>query len=181
MTSRGTPPRYGIRYSELHLTHEYILWICLAAYALHMLEEYELNWRDWARNILGLPVDWISFYIVNALVVVLGACMAMVGWRATWFTLGFPALMLINATFFHVLPTLVKRVYSPGVTTALLLFYPAACWAYYGAHADGILTTEAIVLSGLFGAALMASPIVLLKVKGRPMFRFEAVATKLNS
>lgn len=163
------------------MTHEFILWICLAAYGIHMLEEYELNWRDWARNILKLPVDWPSFYLVNSLVVVLGACCAMVGWRAPWFALGLPALMLINATFFHVAPTLAKRVYSPGVTTAVFLFYPAAGWAYYGAHADGILTTETIVLSGVFGAALMASPIVLLKIKGHPMFRYDDSAAKTEN
>jgi hypothetical protein len=160
------------------LSHEYIIWICLAAYGIHMLEEYELNWRDWATYVLKLPVDWASFYLVNALVVVLGICMAMVGWRQPWFALGLPALMLINATFFHVLPTLVKRVYSPGVSTAVLLFYPAAGWAYYGAHQDGVLTTEAIVLSFLFGAVLMASPIVLLKIKSRPMFRYNSDATR---
>ena len=53
------------------MSHEYVLWIAVAAYGLHILEEYELNWRDWAKAILGLPVDWESFYIVNALVVVL--------------------------------------------------------------------------------------------------------------
>ena len=156
------------------MNHEYIIWICLAAYGIHMLEEYELNWRDWARNVLKLPVDWNSFYIVNALVVVLGACCAMVGWRAPWFSLGLPALMLINATFFHVAPTLAKRVYSPGVTTAVLLFYPAGSWAYYGAHLDGVLTTTQIALSFIYGAALMASPIVLLKIKNRAMFQYKS-------
>jgi len=43
------------------MPHEHILWIALAAYGLHILEEYELNWRDWARNVLRLPVDWGSF------------------------------------------------------------------------------------------------------------------------
>lgn len=40
------------------MSHEYVLWIALAAYGLHILEEFELNWRDWARAVLGLPIDW---------------------------------------------------------------------------------------------------------------------------
>jgi hypothetical protein len=154
------------------VSHEYLLWIAVAAYGLHILEEFELNWRDWARVVLGLPVEWGSFYVVNALVIVLGVCCASVGWREPWFALGFPALMVINATLFHVLPVVVTRVYSPGVTTAVVLFYPAAGWVYYGAWADGALTTTAGVLSGAFGVGLMAMPVILLKVKGSRLFDY---------
>lgn len=156
------------------MSHEYRLWIALAAYSIHMLEEYELNWRDWARSVLRLPVEWGAFYVTNAVVVVLGVTFAAVGWREPWFALGLPALMLINATFFHVLPTIVTRVYSPGLATAVVLFYPVACWAYYGAWMDGVLTTPTAILSGTFGALLMATPIVLLRVKDRKMFAYGA-------
>ncbi len=154
------------------MSHEHLLWVAVAAYGIHVLEEYELNWRDWARAILHLPVEWGTFYVVNALVGLLGVCCASVGWREPWFALGLPALMLINATLFHVAPVLATRVYSPGIATAIVLFYPVAGWVYYGAWADGVLTVGAVVLSGLFGAALMASPIVLLRIKDRKMFEF---------
>lgn len=137
-----------------------------------MLEEFELNWRAWASNVLKLPVDWPSFYIVNALVVVIGICCAMVGWREPWFALSLPALMLINATFFHVLPTIVTRVYSPGVTTAIVLFYPIAIWCYWGAWKDNVLTVSNDVGSFALAAAMMASPIVLLKIKHKKMFQY---------
>jgi hypothetical protein len=156
------------------MSHEYLLWIALFSYAIHMFEEYELNWRDWARSVLGLPVDWNSFYIANGIVVVMGVCCAEVGWRAPWFGLGLPALMLINATLFHVAPTIAKRVYSPGLATALVLFYPSAGWAYYGAWADGVLTLGNGVGSVLLGAGVMATPIVLLKIKGWRTFAYGA-------
>ena len=113
------------------MTHEYLLWFATAAYALHVLEEYEYNWRDWARRVLKLPVEWHTFYIANAIVIVLGVCAAGIGWREPWFSLAFPALMLVNATFFHVLPFLWTRINSPGMFTAVLLFYPVAGWVYY--------------------------------------------------
>lgn len=160
------------------MSHEYLLWIALTAYGLHVLEEFELNWRDWACYVLKLPVDWDSFYLVNALVGVLGICCASVGWRAPWFSLGLPALMLINATLFHVLPIIRTRIYSPGVATAVLLFYPVGIWSYYGARKDGVLTTSAVVLSFVFGAALMAMPIVLLKVKGKKLFDYEQLTSQ---
>ena len=30
-------------------------WLALAAYAAHILEEYTLDWRSWARAVVGLP------------------------------------------------------------------------------------------------------------------------------
>jgi hypothetical protein len=153
------------------MTHEYVLWLATAAYGLHILEEYELNWRDWARKVLGLPVEWGTFYVVNSLVVVLGVCSAGVGWRQPEFALSFPALMLINATLFHVVPFATTHIFSPGLITAVVLFYPIAGWVYYAAWLDGALTRETGIVSAVIGALLMASPIVLLRVKDKPFFR----------
>ncbi|MFO1021756.1 MAG: HXXEE domain-containing protein [Planctomycetales bacterium] len=94
------------------------------------------------------------------------------GWREPWFALAFPALMLINATLFHVLPTVVTRVYSPGLVTAVALFCPIAGWVYYGAWKDRVLTTTNGILSTLLGAGIMATPIVLLRIKGWKMFAY---------
>lgn len=153
------------------MTHEHLLWLATAAYALHVLEEYEYNWRDWARRVLKLPVEWNTFFIANAIVIVLGVCSAGIGWREPWFSLALPALMLVNATFFHVLPFLWTRINSPGLFTAVLLFYPVAGWVYYGAWADGVLTTDDAILSAMLGGATMAFPIVLLRTKNHRFFR----------
>jgi hypothetical protein len=154
------------------MSHDYVLWIATACYGMHILEEYELNWRDWARSTLKLPVNWDSFYVVNALVLTLGACCAMVGWRRPEFALAFPAVMLVNGTIFHVLPTVRTRVFSPGLVTALVLFYPVAAWSYWGAWEDGALSAAGAIVSLVLGAALMACPVVLLKIKDRPTFRY---------
>jgi hypothetical protein len=81
-----------------------LLWLATAAYGVHILEEYQLNWRDWARAVIGLPVEWSDFYVVNALVIVFGIVAANLAGHYVGLALAFPGLMLINATFFHVLP-----------------------------------------------------------------------------
>ena len=86
-----------------------LLWLATAAYGLHILEEYQLNWRDWARGVLGLLAEWNGFYVVNALVIVLGIVGANLAGHHPGIALAFPALMLINATFFHVLPFALTR------------------------------------------------------------------------
>jgi hypothetical protein len=161
------PAIHGIGESLLSLTD--LIWLATAAYGVHILEEYQLNWRDWARGALALPVDWTDFYVVNALVIVLGAVAANIAHAAPAIALGFPALMLINATFFHVLPVIRGRGrFSPGVITGVLLFYPVAIACYAKAWP---LSAGAIALSFAVGALLMAAPVVLILVKDRPYFQ----------
>ncbi len=154
------------------MNHDYILWIATVAYALHIVEEYTFDWKGWATAVLKLPVNWTHFAIVNGVVIVLGISCSAVGWVLPEWALALPALMLINATFFHVLPFLAtKGRFSPGLGTAVLLFYPIAIWSYYGAWVDGVISFQVIFVSLLIGAALMASPIVMLKLRLRPYFR----------
>lgn len=151
---------------------EHWLWLAVAAYGLHVLEEFALNWRDWASAVIGLPVEWADFYVVNALVIVLGIVAANLAMAAPAVALAFPALMMINGIFFHILPFIRTRGrYSPGLGTAVVLFLPIGFACYTEASAAGQLDAGVMVGSILIGAALMAMPIVLLKIRDRPYFR----------
>jgi len=153
------------------MNHEIWLWVATAAYGLHALEEFMLDWKTWANKVLKLPVDWPIFYVVNALVVVLGIIAAEIGWRLPALSLAFPALMLINAVFFHILPFVVKKKFSPGLISAVVLFLPIGTWLFYGANRDGVLTTTTAIIAVALGAGLMAYPIILLKLRDKPFFK----------
>jgi len=149
-----------------------LAWLAAAAYAVHILEEYSLDWRNWARAVIGLPVEWADFYVTNAVVVVLGLVQANLAATLPVAPLAYAALMLINATFFHVLPVLVKKGrFSPGLFTAVLLFYPVGVGVYWRAWSDDQLDGKIVALSVAIGAALMALPIVFLRIRSRPYFR----------
>lgn len=148
------------------------IWLATAAYGVHVLEEFMLDWRDWARAVIGLPVEWTDFYVVNALVVVFGIAAANLADAAPGVALGFPALMIINAIFFHIAPVVTTRGrYSPGVATAVVLFLPIGYFCYREAAAVGVLSATTLVGSVVLGALLMAMPIFLLRIKDRPYFR----------
>jgi hypothetical protein len=154
--------------------HTYILWIALMAYALHIIEEYTFNWKKWASDILKLPLGYDHFAVTNGAVIVLGVACAQVGWNCSAFALSMPALMLINATFMHVFPFLkTKGRFSAGLITSILLFWPIGAWSYMGAYDDGVLNARVIVLSFVFGALLLAFPIISLKIRFLPFFRQE--------
>ena len=113
-----------------------------------------------------------DFYVTNAVVIVLGIAQAEL---APTFVLGpltYAALMLINATFFHALPFVTaKGRYSPGLSTAILFFYPLGIAMFARAHAEGRLSLGIAVAAFNAGAALMAFPVVMLNLKSKPYFR----------
>ncbi|MFO1148231.1 MAG: HXXEE domain-containing protein [Alsobacter sp.] len=153
----------------MDLTHW--LWLATAAYAIHMLEEFVLNWRDWARAVIKLPVDWSDFYVTNGIVVVLGITAANLAVAAPAIALAFPALMVINALVFHIAQVVRTRGrFSPGVMTAVILFLPVAFGCYRAAAEEGVLNAESLIVSTITGALLMASPIVLLHIRNLPYF-----------
>lgn len=154
------------------MTVEIWAWLALAAYALHILEEFSLDWRGWAREVLGLPVEWADFYITNAAVIVLGLVQAQLSYLLPVVPLSFAALMLINATFFHIVPIFAAQGrFSPGAITAVLLFFPVGIGMYRAAGAQGLLNGWTIGLSIAGGAGLMAFPILLLRLRTLPYFR----------
>lgn len=149
-----------------------LAWLALAAYAIHILEEYTLDWRNWARAVVGLPVEWADFYVTNSVVVVLGIAQAALAPTFVLAPLTYAALMIINATFFHVLPFMrTKGRYSPGLATAVAFFYPLGIAMFAQAHAEGRLSVGVGIGAFIAGALLMAFPVVLLKLKSRPYFR----------
>jgi hypothetical protein len=148
------------------------IWLATAVYGIHALEEFILDWRDWARAVIGLPVEWAHFYVVNFLVIVLGVVAANLADVAPALALSFPALVLINGILFHIVPVIVTRGrFSPGLFTAVVLFLPVGFLSYRAADRAGQLDAFSLVVSVAIGAALMATPIVLLRIKDRPYFR----------
>ena len=102
--------------------------------------------------------------------IVLGIVAANLAEAAPALALSFPAL--INGIFFHVVPVIVTRGrFSPGLFTAIVLLLPIGLTCYRVASDAGKLDLVSLVSSLLIGAGLMATPIVLLRIKDRPYFR----------
>ena len=147
------------------MSHEYVLWVMVVAYAMHIVEEHNLDWQGWVKRHAHFDVPRADFYVVNAALVVGMVATATVGWRLPELSLAPAALMFINGLFFHIGASLVKRQYSPGALTSLVLFLPVGAWAYYGAHLDGVLTTSVALWSIILGALIMAFPLALWRLK----------------
>ena len=131
------------------MTLQTLAWLAMAAYALHIMEEYTFNWRNWARAVIKLPVEWSDFYVTNAVVIALGIAQAQLAPALPLAPLMFASLMLINAVFFHLLPVLRTRGrFSPGVVTAVMLFFPGGLAVWWRAAVGWVLDLMDLVTVG---------------------------------
>jgi hypothetical protein len=147
--------RTALRENRSTVAHDYVLWILVMAFAAHVLEEYRLHWVEWATSALGLHVDAVTFFLVNAAAMVIAIAAAIIGWRLPEVSLALPASLLTNALLFHILPTVAQGRFSPGTITAVVLYLPLCAWAYRCAWRDGILTGRVIAISSIVGGAIM--------------------------
>lgn len=148
------------------MSHEYFLWLIVLSFAMHILEEHTLGWKTWATETLGFEkLDWADFYVTNAVFFAAACIIANLGWLIPFLSLGMTAGFMINGLFFHLIPTLVKRVFSPGTFTGVILYLPFGVLVYYGAYLDDQLTIPVFFSSILLGIIFMAYPVILQKMK----------------
>jgi hypothetical protein len=112
---------------------------------------------------------------------VFGVSAAATGWRAPAFALSLPALCIVNASFFHVLPSVRSRRINPGCLSAVVLYLPISTWCYIEAGHDGVLGAGAILGSAAIGAAVMAVAIVLLAIGPKLGYADDPVETPPDS
>ena len=140
-------------------------WILTVAYAGHILEEYVFDWRKWAQETSKLKLEWSEFFVANFAVIILGISCSVVGFDCPVFSYMFIGLAAINAIFAHIGTTIIKKKFSPGLITSVLLFIPVCTWAYIIADEKGILTYPFILITLGGGLLIMLFPISLFLIK----------------
>jgi hypothetical protein len=154
------------------MTLSTLAWLGMAAYAAHILEEYTLDWRNWARGVLGLPVEWNDFYVTNGVVVALGIAQAMLAPELPVAVLAYAGLMLINGVLMHIVPFIRMRGhFSPGLVTATFIFLPLGVATFWTALSTGVAGIGTAVAGLVIGGLTLAYPIVMLNVKSWPYFQ----------
>jgi hypothetical protein len=140
-------------------TSEWTLWVVAVSCALHVAEEFFTGWQEWAREALGIVMPTATFLTMNAVLVIAALLLARVGWRRPALSLVIPSATLVNAIFFHMLPTIVQSRVSPGLYTATLLYLPFSSWALIGAARDGVPRTAIAI--GVGAGTIMMISVVL--------------------
>jgi hypothetical protein len=145
--------------------NEYILWICVAVYAMHALEEKILDGNKWFDpKMLKFKLGSTDFYVVQAMKILVGICCAMVGWRNTSFSLLFPAVLVLSAIFSHIIPAIRTKKFNPGLLTSVFLLIPIGIWSYVGAYKDTVLCEIAFIASIILGCVVKWAPSIYLRL-----------------
>jgi hypothetical protein len=147
-------------------TNEWTLWVVAASCALHVAEEYFTGWQRWAVETLGIVMPTTRFLVMNVVLVAAAVVIASIGWRRPTLSLIIPAATLVNAIFFHIIPTIAQHRISPGVYTAALLYLPFSSWAFVGAARDGV-PKRAMAGALIIGTLMMTSVVLAARLLSR--------------
>lgn len=150
-------------------SHTWVLWVGVIAVALHVIEEYSEGWVTWANFEIGprLGVTFTEgdFFVTNTALIFIALAGAAIGWWAPAVSLAIPALFVINAVFFHMVPSARGDRLTPGTLSAVFIYLPVSVWMFWAASEDGHLDFGTLVGAFVIGAAIMAYPLVVLVLK----------------
>jgi hypothetical protein len=129
---------------------ELLLWGLVAASVVHSLEEYFRGFVQFFPPVIkGFKPTTRIFWSINIVVIMLYAVAASISSYALWLSLAVPAASLINVVL-HIGGAFMfqgKRFYSPGLASALLLYMPLSCSAYYIAFTTNTLSQTVLFVS----------------------------------
>lgn len=103
-----------------------LLWPLVAAYALHVAEEWFGGFPDWLQLVVGRPMPGTAFLIINAVAFVLliaGIRSATQSERSGWIAIAVATIFLVNALA-HAAGAVLTRSYAPGLISAVVLYVP---------------------------------------------------------
>ena len=143
---------------------KYVFLFLTAAYGIHIAEEFFLDFRSWVARVTGFRIEWREFAIANTVVIAIGVAASFIGFSIPMLSYLFVGLAVVNGVVAHLATTIIKRRFSPGLISSIVLFVPLGVWAYYIAAQRGILTITLFSVSLIGGFAIMCVPIIRAKL-----------------
>lgn len=136
-----------------------IIWLIPAAYALHIVEETVGDFPGWVTHSVGGSFSYLGFVVNNVLFMTLLLIMVSLNWRRTTPARTMALLVWTSANLFwdglfHLLSTPVLDVYSPGLITSALLYFPIYLLTVTAIITQHILSPRRTVVAALGGLVL---------------------------
>ena len=103
-----------------------LAWLLVAAYAAHIVEEWVGGFPEWLALVAGAPLPRGAFVVINAvalLLVIAGTRVATRDGSRGWIAIAIAAVLFGNGLL-HMLGSIVTGVYSPGLFTSVVLYFP---------------------------------------------------------
>ena len=138
-----------------------LIWLMPASFAAHILEEWFGGFPAWVGQAVGGSMSGQAFIENNAFF--LATLLILTGFagysRSRWTAfvlIGWASANLFWDFLFHLFATAWWGLYSPGLVTATLLYFPVSWLVARAALAEGVLPKGEFAGACALGAALMA-------------------------
>ena len=136
-----------------------VIWLMPAAYSLHIVEEYLGGFPEWVTHDVHGRFDDIAFALNNFMFMAILVALVYVNFRNRTFARSFALVVFASANLFwdalfHLAMTPIVDRYSPGVVTAMLLYYPICLLIGTVVIKEKILTGRQFILALSGGLAL---------------------------
>jgi hypothetical protein len=103
-----------------------LVWLFVAAYGVHVLEEYAGGFPEWMAAVLGRPLPRPAFIAINAVAFVVLCAAARLSTTSKsrgWLAVAIATIVFANGIL-HLLGSLATASYSPGLLTGMVLYLP---------------------------------------------------------
>lgn len=136
-----------------------VIWLMPAAYLLHIVEEYLGGFPEWVTRDVHGRFDDTAFAANNFAFMAILATLVYVNFHHRTLVrnvllVGFASANLFWDALFHLAMTPILDRYSPGVITAMILYYPICLLIGTVVVKEKILTPRQLTLASLAGLAL---------------------------
>jgi hypothetical protein len=138
-----------------------LLWLLVAAFIVHVAEEWFAGFPGWIAAVAGRPLPDGAFFFINGVALAL----MIVGVRAAirressgWIVVAIATIALIN-TLAHIVGAMLTRGYAPGLISAVVFYVPLGALTMIRAidQADRATVAKGV----LIGAGLHAAVFVI--------------------
>jgi hypothetical protein len=141
-----------------------LIWLVPAAYALHVCEEYAAGFPAWMTQTVGGPMTTTTFLAYNGVFIVLLATLtawASVSRRAlaAFLVLAWASGQMFWNFVFHLAMTVAYDRYSPGLVSAVLLYWPLSLLVWRSAWREGVVSRGRLAVAIAIGGGL--TPLVI--------------------
>ena len=132
---------------ELRLQITLLVLISLVfAGLIHVAEETKKGFVPWFKEFTGFSISVTEDIVVNIIFLIELEIGALVSNTYPVFSLGAVGFVFINF-WFHVIGTIKLRKYSPGLISAVFLFFPLSLLTYYLMLSTGTVTPLGLAYS----------------------------------
>jgi hypothetical protein len=141
-----------------------VIWLMPAAYLLHIVEEYVGNFPRWVTKDVHGTFNYVGFDLNNIMFMAVLLTLVTLNYRKPSHIKAIALTVFASANIFwdalfHLFATLFFGYYSPGLITAMLLYYPISILVGIVILKSGILKPHVFAIA-LAGGLVLFSLIV---------------------